>query len=466
MILKGLKFLLGQTGLTAGSAHSALVLVAPETPGYYQPQSADALTTTPVRQRYLQQVWEHCALPAALYQQLYFAPLAQLLLRVQNVPAAPSGPWSGEGGYGDMVVKYVTCAVRLAKAHLLPADEPPEVQAVQGILWHAVVYWSALYYHLPLLTQYRGEVLSGAPWIPGMSEPGEPYRVEYNPLPSARQTRSFATLLACQLLPSSATCWLSTVPAALDCLTQRLNGLPSTMTEIDMLLETAAEKSGAVLIPCRRPAVSQDVMASPAVGVNGADATSDCHAGPKILRGADVRGAERPPERMVSPGDTLEPRDASVSHLTPDIREGRLEDRRGVPPGPPGDGVLPEADAEDQGEAFWQWLREGLRCGSLPVNSQEGGPQLVGGYLLIPVPGTFFRFLKHSGHEGNDRDDVQRAFERLRYHKRRERRRFYAGRLYSSGDGRGAFRRIQGYLVKASLLFDEAPPDSPYLVIV
>lgn len=527
-MLSWLKSLPGRAGLAEKAADVAPAHVRQDIPGYHLPQTQDVLTTTPARQIYLQQLWDNCALPAEQYQALYFTPLAQLLARVQNVPAAPAGPWSGSGGYGDMVVRYVTCAVRLAKAHLLPPGAAPEEQAAQGVLWNAVVYWSALFYHLPLLGQLTGELRSGEPWLPGMSVPAGPYRFRFNPTPSrANVAQSAATLMACQLLPRRATGWLSTVPTTLDCLAQRLCGLPSPLPVLDELLATAAKKSGAVSLPVTRqsfvsspeapalmpftgtePAISAggDAIA-PADPLPGAEALQSALAADEILPSSETTGSHDEADNVIAevtpvPDDDMQAllallgNDADAAVPDESAADVALPCEADEPvPGPAHQPdscatVSPVGSGQDntqisvvavqkggpfvarnsneqvqEGEVFWKWLRDGVRSGSLPVNGPDDALQVVAGFVLLPVPGLFFRYLKEAGHDGEKRESVQQAFERLNYHRRQDNRRYFFARIYATEDQQGSFRRVKGYLVKASLLFNPVPQDSRYLMI-
>lgn len=482
MGVKGLRGLLGIISRAVTSARRVPGPTPQEIRGYFLPQPSDSLTGTPERQRYLQQVWENCALPAELYQQLYWTPLAQLLVRVQNVPAASSGPWSGDGGYGDMVLKYVSCAVRLTRAHLLPPESPPEVQAVQGVLWQAVVFWSALCYHLPLLGHFRGEQLSGTPWIPGLNEPREPFRFAVNPTSlSTREMQSLAALQAGQLLPIAATHWLATVPMALDCLALRLNGFSSPQAVIDLILESAVEKSGAVHIPRREAGEPVEASRLPSlvspgqvsvrsdrcavVRTSSPTAAHDSACPPVLSPAPEALSCEIPAATFAAgmpPGAAVAPAGTSP--------EGRKTERgrdRGRMPQTTEAVSSPDAVGGDlqEGQTFWQWLRVNLREGNIPVNDPGGGLQLVRAYLLIPVPSTFFLYLKLTGRNGDERAKVQRGFEKLGNHSWRKKRQFFVARLYASGDGQGPFTLLNGYLVKAYLLFDTVPPDSPYLIM-
>ncbi|CDH26372.1 TraI domain-containing protein [Xenorhabdus bovienii] len=207
--------------------------------GYFRPQSADALLATPLRRQCLQQLWQNSALPEGLYQRFYLAPVKQLLGSVQQVPATPEGDWSGSGGFADLTLQFITCTVRLAKGHMLPPGAAPETQAAQGILWQAVVFWAALFYHLPLLRQFEGELENGHHWQPGVGIPDKPFRFRFR-TPENIPTVPQEVLLAACLLPEKAMMWLVTVPEVWHCLMQHLNGRPSTVPLIDTLLQEAA----------------------------------------------------------------------------------------------------------------------------------------------------------------------------------------------------------------------------------
>ncbi|WP_340621488.1 TraI domain-containing protein [Xenorhabdus siamensis] len=207
--------------------------------GYFRPQSVDKLLATPLRRQCLTQLWQNTALPEGLYQRFYLAPVKQLLSRVQQVPATPEGNWSGSGDFADLTLKFTTCAVRLAKGHLLPPGAAPETQAAQSLLWQAVVFWTALFYHLPLLRQLEGELDDGHDWQPGVCIPGNPFRFRFR-TPENALTVPQEALLAASLLPEKAIMWLVSVPEAWHCLMLHLNGRPSSVPLIDALLQDAA----------------------------------------------------------------------------------------------------------------------------------------------------------------------------------------------------------------------------------
>ncbi|WP_252083808.1 conjugal transfer nickase/helicase domain-containing protein [Escherichia coli] len=112
-----------------------------------------------------------------------------------------------------------------------------------------------------------------------------------------------------------------------------------------------------------------------------------------------------------------------------------------------------------------RWLKEGLREGSLSVNSVDSNVHVVSGYVFLCAPGIFYRFLKESG-SGQDRRYVQSLFERAGIHKVRSGERFFQARLYSDAEHSGRYKMVSGYLVKGRFLYGNitVPGDSPLIV--
>ncbi|MBD2780171.1 TraI domain-containing protein [Xenorhabdus szentirmaii] len=254
---------------------------------YFQPQSADELLATPLRRQYLQQLWQNSALPDGLYQRFYLAPMKQLLGSVQQVPATPAGEWSALGGFADLTLAFTTCAVRLAKGHMLPPGAPPETQAEQSLLWQAVVFWAALFYHLPLLRQLEGELEDGHHWQPGICVPDKPFRFRFH-LPENIPSAPQEVFLAASLLPEKAMMWLVSVPEVWHCLMQHLNGRPSTVPLIDALLQEAA---GQVCSPLDKQVTSATETEATFVSETGSAITPETAA----ILPADEMNRSSPP---------------------------------------------------------------------------------------------------------------------------------------------------------------------------
>ncbi|HAD6862719.1 TPA_asm: heavy metal resistance protein CzcA [Salmonella enterica subsp. enterica serovar Typhimurium str. SL1344] len=211
--------------------------------GFYIPRTAEELTSTPRRKQCLKQLWENSSMPSDVYQQFCLAPVQKLLMAAQNVPAARDSRWADANGFGDLTLQFTTYAVRLARGYMFPPGATPEEQAAQSGVWNAVVFWSALFYHLPLLAHLEGELVSGKLWQPGMSSPGEAFRFRYRQQHlQGAEAQQLAAVMAGQLLPEGATAWLTTVPGALQNLAGAVWHQHPEMALIRSVLKTAAEE--------------------------------------------------------------------------------------------------------------------------------------------------------------------------------------------------------------------------------
>lgn len=211
--------------------------------GFYMPRTAEELMSTLHRKQCLKQLWENSSMPSDVYQQFCLMPVQKLLMAAQNAPAARDGRWADAGGFGDLTLQFTTYAVRLARGYMFPPGATPEEQAAQSGVWNAVVFWSALFYHLPLLAHLEGELVSGKLWQPGMSSPGEAFRFRYRQQRlQGTEAQQLAAVMAGQLLPEGATGWLATVPGALQNLAGAVWHQHPEMALIRSVLKTAAEE--------------------------------------------------------------------------------------------------------------------------------------------------------------------------------------------------------------------------------
>ena len=211
--------------------------------GFYIPRTAEELTSTPRRKQCLKQLWENSSMPSDVYQQFCLTPVQKLLMAAQNVPAAGDSRWADANGFGDLTLQFTTYAVRLARGYMFPPGATPEEQAAQSGVWNAVVFWSALFYHLPLLAHLEGELVSGKLWQPGMSSPDEAFRFRYRQQHLlGAEAQQLAAVMAGQLLPEGATAWLATVPGALQNLAGAVWHQHPEMALIRSVLKTVAEE--------------------------------------------------------------------------------------------------------------------------------------------------------------------------------------------------------------------------------
>lgn len=223
--------------------------------GYFAPQSAAELLSSPHRKLLLRQIWDNTSLPEEIYNRLYLTPLKILAEGVQNVPASAEGEWSKEGGYIDLTLKFTACSVRLAKGHMFPPGAAPEEQAAKNTLWNAVVFWSALTAHLPQLTRIEGELLDGQCWIPGMSAPGAPYRFR---IINAADSGT-AAMMAARLLPDDGVSWLCGDRQAMRVMASLAGGDVGAMPLIKEILDKARGMSGS---PADSPQTGIPAMAA------------------------------------------------------------------------------------------------------------------------------------------------------------------------------------------------------------
>lgn len=208
--------------------------------GYFLPENVAVLTTAQ-RRDCLKAIWDSTSLPADVWQRLYLAPVNALLERVQNVPAAGEGKWACAGGFSDLTLQFTSYAVRLAKGYMFPPGAAPEDQAAQGVAWQAVIFWEALFWHLPLLAGFEGELENGATWCPGISVPDRPYRFRFSKAPSDDYAQALSSLIAGQLLPAGAATWVSGLPCGLENLSVALWNKQTVMPVIGEILQQAAK---------------------------------------------------------------------------------------------------------------------------------------------------------------------------------------------------------------------------------
>ncbi|MEW5562308.1 TraI domain-containing protein [Enterobacter asburiae] len=226
----------------------------------------------------LQQLWENSALPKDLYEHFYLQPLKQLVTLMQVLPATSQGEYAREGGLVDVTLQTATYAVRLAKGHMLPPGAAPEEQSAQNVQWNVVMFFAALWYYLPLLSQLQGEFESGRAWLPGLTVPDEPYRFRFRTTPLAPTlATSQSAMIASRLLPAELIKWLSTLPAVIHSLMMIAGRHPSTLPVIDdIILEAAKLARGDSLAVSLLPTSSPDILAIalPSVAATSENITS------------------------------------------------------------------------------------------------------------------------------------------------------------------------------------------------
>jgi hypothetical protein len=118
-----------------------------------------------------------------------------------------------------------------------------------------------------------------------------------------------------------------------------------------------------------------------------------------------------------------------------------------------------------------EWLRESVRTRHLIINDAKALIHIVAGTAFLVSPGLFQRYAREHPDvvrtaRANGLGDwqwVQKQFEHLRYHRKQEN-----GRNIWTCEVLGARRRrkLHNYLLVApGKIFDEIPPDNPFLML-
>ncbi|AWK41055.1 MULTISPECIES: conjugal transfer nickase/helicase domain-containing protein [Photorhabdus] len=505
-MLKKIKILLA--GASTGKKPLPQSAAIPQTvkAGYFLPSESRLLLDTSRRRQYLQCLWDNSTLSKTRYQTLWLAPLHECVALMQQLPAAPQGPYARLGGLIDVTLQCTAFAVRLAKGQMLPPGVAPETQAAQSVIWNTVVFYAALFHFLPVLAKFEGELDEGQPWYPGLAVPQGAYRFRFKT--SSVETMvacHFGVLLAGRLLPAKALTWLASVPDALPSLFCILSGEMKKDNAINQIMTEALNKAGAPTIS----EVLSVMAASPQVIVSG---NPDVSATPlstamenvlpsqirqedntmtKIVSSA-VKSVDEPlftamtvtPEKGRQPdGSTQQLLSLMGMNVVTTVTEQVMVSEAEI--APPYTSIPSQHAVQTTwqnhenaietsciGEQFWDWLSVGLMHGGMSINTPKARIHLVGGFVFVSAPAIFFQFLSEKkqadGKEVSQKwKRVQTAFERLGRHRISSGKCFCCCHLYDSADRIGSYQRVHGYLIKSTLLYrgSPVPEDSPFLMI-
>ena len=340
---------------------------------------------------------------------------------------------------------------------MLPVGAPPEEQAAQSAAWNAVVVYAAMLPSLEYLCHLHVELESGKRWFPLLDAPPEPYRFRFEPEPSPERSQSFGAMLAWKIIPPEAVGWLSNWPEAIKTLSTYLTGFRAQSGVVNAIVSEAIRLT--VGVAGTEPQ-AVPVFAVPVESLQGGE----------LLSGL----VENTPELIASPSeDELLPAAEliPVSEVVPE-HQGGPDDTDALLAmmgfvGEEAEEHIPSVGTYDPGEAFWQWLLDGCRSGSLIPNKPDGKIHLVAGYVFLRAPGIFHQFLTETNAPKEDKASLQKAFERLGHH-RQDNGTMYTCHLYQNEQREGRFQKLSGYLVLASKIFpgDNNPGDNPLLIVI
>ncbi|MBT0351078.1 TraI domain-containing protein [Morganella morganii subsp. morganii] len=492
--------------------------------GFYLPQSADILLATPQRQNWLQQISRVVALPDNQYRALCLSPLQTLAERLQCVPASKTGKYAGEGGLLDLTLNTTAWCMRMSQKEMLPRGLPSEEQSRQFSAWNVCVFYTGLFYWLPLTAQLEGQLNSLSLWQPGISPPSEPYRFRFHePVPDITHfRRTTGAMMAFRLLPEKVIHWLSGTPKALQALSDMVTGQVNGDNDLQCVLNEALAAFPAGALPALSSVVS----------VSAPDASSSVLSGQPendIASSVPAELAQKPQPAPLPVTSVLPPESVTsektengihcdippmadaeaegvVAPETPDSADEKTvsdtylplsEDMKyalelsGLMPDVLSDTQTGNSDDKDEqfknclstkneGEAFWAWFESGLLGGKMAINTPDAKVHCVMEYLFCQSPAIFYQYIQETGKNPDDIGHIISSFESLKLHRiiRRDTRqsghfraRIYSEKLDPLSDNKTlitlSHKKINGYMIKGSRIFGmNMPEESLFIRIV
>ena len=127
--------------------------------------------------------------------------------------------------------------------------------------------------------------------------------------------------------------------------------------------------------------------------------------------------------------------------------------------------------SDNPGQAFLNWVREGILSHKLIINDSKAKIHTVGGTVFLVTPGLFQRYVQEfpaislgADSVGKEWRWVQKQFEKLKVHRKR-----HNGLNIWACQVQGPRKRttLKGYLIAEPLsLLEQIPPDNPFLALV
>ncbi|WP_232434492.1 helicase/relaxase domain-containing protein [Pseudomonas asplenii] len=372
--------------------------------GYFSPQTAAELLAAPRRQALLGQIWQLVSLSRDQFEALYLKPIERCAELAQQFPAAQYGHQAYPGSLLDHCLSTTVYVLKLRQSRLLPVGASAQVQGAQAEAWSVAMAYAAWLRDLGrIIVEMNVQLSTGTTWHPWMGPPDRPYRFRFvNDCPDKLHAAA-AGLLLSQLVPHSTLQWL--------------NGYPELWGALIHALAGHDEQAGAL----------GELLAQ-------ADQASN------------VNGQEGSPARTLRP---------SPVEVVPEAVAA-----------PVGAEASDDLADQAQGEAFIQWLREGILVGRISTNTAAAKVHSVAGTAFMVSPGIFHRYVQEHPERIKSQGTeqwrwVQRCFEKQRVHRKGSKGlNIWTCELQ---DLRKA-RDLKGYLFKDPLLIlEEVRADNPAL---
>lgn len=515
MAMLGLQWLMGRGNSGDGGKREILSQAKEQrnTSGFRATQTATVLLQTAERQRLIRVIQENCPLSQQVMEAWWLKPLEQLAVRVQDIPADWSGPFSAPGGFIDLSLKVATHAVRLARGMMLPPGATPEEQSEQAAGWTCAVHWAALFHHLDWLSGIEGETQSGKAWYPGLSIPAEIWRIR--PRTGQQPTRYTGMYLANRLLPDAGVLWLQRWPALSDSLLSYLCGQRVDSGILNSIITDARASCGLTETCSTGPAiptVSQTIehkFNNNDIN-NNSPKLSDTEPNQSSINSSDtgvinaiVPGLSRYAEKEVEPliqvgsfelASAFDSNDESFvqqKNTAPEshspVSAGELLSLLDQMSGSQSSRELTqngehaiaaqspvvlaptaETDCDEEsspGTLFLAWLKQSVIDGSLTVNQSDSILHVLARFVFLVSPDCFYKYISSVNDAIQDKVLLQKSFEALHIHYSQNGKGLYHYHKYDTPDKTGRYTKTSGYMMVSDVIFKTGvcPSDSELL---
>lgn len=193
--------------------------------GWFCPEPAEKLLSTPLRKQLLHTLWQRTSLPQTLFDELYQQPIYRYAGLVQQLPASESHHHAFPGGLLDHTLEVMVFAARMRQSHLLPVGAAPEDQSREAEAWTAAVIYAALLHDCgKMVTDMEIETDNHQRWHPWESMLTRPYRLKFRRTHDYQLHPVTGSLLCLHILPASALSWLAQYPALFSTLLYCISG--------------------------------------------------------------------------------------------------------------------------------------------------------------------------------------------------------------------------------------------------
>lgn len=349
-----------------------------------QPRYAEPEDLLPVRRdgalllehdRRLVRIRSMVGVPARHWRLLYEALFAAYAQYVQQIPE--TSHTREPGTLLRHALETVEQALKIRRGYVLPPGKEPEVVANEQDVWTYAVATAALLQRtgnallsqrVTLYNRNRRPVNVWSPWTGPMAGCGIAYyRVELRPSAASDLTRLALPLLVPHIVPADGLRWLAGHEDALAALLATISGHAPDATVIAEIIRKASPPSHAESVP------EEPQWHTPAALQGESSGTADWSENRALQEQSDA--APQPETTLSAEGGAVDPDDTDADDDDP-----------------PRTGLRTDGQADDVGDAFLQWLSNGITSGALAVNSPKAHLHVVDAGLLLASPAVFRAF--------------------------------------------------------------------------